>query len=69
MSLFDDPSDVSCPKCGTTDPIEIVYGLPSSEMIEAAAEGAIALGGHVIRDDIPAFLCRNDGCGHKFGRL
>ncbi len=69
MSLFDDPSDVSCPHCGTTDPIEIVYGLPSGEMMEAAEAGAIALGGCVINDDNPAYQCRSDACGQAFGRI
>jgi hypothetical protein len=69
LSLFDDPSDVSCPQCGTTDPIEIVYGLPSGEMMDAAEAGAIALGGCVINDDNPAYQCRNDTCGHSFGQI
>ena len=69
MSLFDDPSDVSCPKCGATDPLEIIYGLPSAEMSEAAKNGVIALGGCIIDPDSPAYRCRNESCGHAFGLL
>ena len=69
MSLFDDPSDVSCPSCGTTDPIEILYGLPSSEMMEAADAGVIALGGCIVHPDNPAYRCSNSECGTEFGQL
>lgn len=69
MSLFDDPSGISCPQCGATDPIDIIYGFPSSEMMEAASQGAIALGGCIMHDDNPAYVCRNESCGHEFGRL
>lgn len=68
MSLFVDPSNLSCPHCGTTDPIEIVYGFPSGEMMEAASSGAIALGGCVVDDNDPAYRCRNESCGQAFGR-
>ncbi len=58
---------MSCPKCETTNPKEIVYGLPSVEMNNAATEGVIALGGFVTSDDSPVYECRS--CGHAFGEL
>lgn len=69
MSLFDDPSGMSCPECGTTDPIEILYGFPSGEMFEAAEAGLIALGGCIVDPENPAYRCRNDKCNAEFGRL
>ncbi len=67
MPHFENPENVSCPKCATTNPVEIVYGMPSDEMQQAAAEGHIALGGCVISGDDPAFICRN--CGEQFGTV
>ena len=64
---FVDPNDVRCPKCETSNPVEIVYGLPSTEMNAAALEGVIALGGCVVNDDSPAYECR--ACGHAFGEV
>ena len=69
MSLFDDPAGMSCPVCGTTDPIEILYGYPSAEMMDAASEGLIALGGCIVDPENPAYRCRNSECGAEFGRL
>ena len=69
MSLFDDLSNIACPLCGATNPIEIVYGLPSSEMMLASEEGWIALGGCIIDSDAPAYVCRSESCGHRFGKL
>ena len=69
MSLFDDPSDVACPLCGTTDPLEIIYGMPSSEMMSASEEGLIALGGCIVDSESPAYVCRSESCGHRFGQL
>lgn len=67
MPPFVDPSDVSCPACSATNPVEIVYGLPSDEMHDAAARGDIALGGSVIDDAAPIYQCRE--CGNSFGDL
>lgn len=69
MTLFDDPAEMSCPECGTTDPIEILYGYPSGEMFEAAEAGLIALGGCIVDPDNPAYRCRNADCGKEFGKL
>jgi DNA-directed RNA polymerase subunit RPC12/RpoP len=67
MTLFDKPEDIACPSCTATNPLEILYGLPSNEMQRAEFEGSIALGGCIIRDDNPAYRCRD--CGHEFGEI
>ena len=67
MTLFDKPENVSCPSCAATNPLEILYGLPSDEMQRAEFEGSIALGGCVMRGEDPAYRCRE--CGHEFGEV
>ena len=67
LTLFDNPEDIACPSCTATNPLEILYGLPSHEMQRAESEGAIALGGDIIGDDSPAYRCRD--CGHEFGEV
>lgn len=37
-----------CPKCGSTDTVQIVYGLPSDELLLAANRGKVKLGGCMI---------------------
>ncbi len=67
ITVFDNPENVSCPKCETPNPLEIVYGLPSQEMQLAESEGSIALGGCVVEGDDPAYKCRE--CGETFGTI
>ncbi|MEY4312501.1 MAG: hypothetical protein RLZZ319_10 [Actinomycetota bacterium] len=67
MAPFDDPQSVRCPKCETTNPLDIVYGMPSDEMQVAETEGAIILGGCVINNDSPVYRCRS--CDHEFGEF
>jgi hypothetical protein len=67
--MFDDPSTIQCPECGTPEPLEIIYGLPSAEMSSAEAQGLIAFGGCIIEPESPAYRCRNDGCDTAFGSL
>lgn len=66
-TVFDNPENVSCPKCETPNPLEILYGLPSHEMQRAETEGSIALGGVAVGDDVPAYQCRD--CGEQFGTI
>jgi predicted RNA-binding Zn-ribbon protein involved in translation (DUF1610 family) len=52
----------ACPRCGeTVKPVPIAYGYPSAEMFEAAERGEIQLGGCVIGEDDPPFVC--PACG------
>jgi hypothetical protein len=54
----------SCPECGSLDIIPIVYGYPGEEMMEAAKQGKIALGGCVIGGRDPQKRCK--ACGTRF---
>jgi len=65
--VFDDPAEISCPTCETPNPIEILYGSPSPEMMDAEAMGTITLGGSATLDDNPAYQCRQ--CGERFGTV
>jgi len=67
MTLFHNPEEIECPSCTASNPLEIVYGLPSKEMQTAEFEGTIALGGDIVGDDSAAFRCRD--CGHEFGEV
>lgn len=65
--MFENPAEMSCPECATPNPLEIVYGLPSTEMHLAEMEGSIALGGDITISDSPAYRCRE--CGVEFGAI
>lgn len=65
MPPFVNPENVSCPQCAMNNPIEVVYGDPSDEMLTAATTGAILLGGAPLDDVNPAYECR--ACGTRFG--
>ena len=47
-----------CPRCGSIDAIEIVYGYPTAETFEASARGEVVLGGCVIGREAPDYECR-----------
>ncbi len=54
-----------CPHCGYDDQVvRISYGLPSTETIEQAKRGEIALGGSCLGPDSPGWYCR--GCMRSF---
>jgi hypothetical protein len=53
-----------CPACGSTNTIEIMYGMPTHEAFESAERGEIALGGCCITDCDPQRHCKN--CGENF---
>ena len=55
-----------CPKCNLIDDvIVIIYGQPTSVMIEKAEEGKIALGGSVKSEDSPDWECKKCGVTYK----
>jgi len=54
-----------CPKCGSLDIVPIFYGLPGGpEVMEAANQGKIALGGCCVTDHDPQKQCKV--CGTQF---
>jgi hypothetical protein len=57
----------ACPQCGSKRVTPIMYGLPSIEGREAAQRGEIVLGGCVIFDDAPEWLC--GACHNRFGSI
>lgn len=46
----------TCPACGSSDLIPILYGLPGLDMVEAGRAGEIVIGGCLARDE--AWRCR-----------
>ena len=46
--------NVKCPKCGSSNVCEILYGMPTGEAHELAEQGKLILGGcDIIIDDLP----------------
>lgn len=58
--------EIKCPKCGSQNVIEIMYGLPSAEAGESAARGEIKLGGCCRTNHDPSHYCKN--CNYRFGK-
>ena len=60
---------VPCPACGADDAARILYGLAAVEerLEELLKSGKVTLGGCLVYDDAPTWLC--NGCGHRYGRL
>jgi DNA-directed RNA polymerase subunit RPC12/RpoP len=55
------PALPACPSCGSTDAVRIVYGYPTAETAEAAERGEVELGGCVIGQESPDYVCRRCG--------
>jgi hypothetical protein len=47
------------PRCGSTDAVQIIYGLPDFELGEAAQRGEVLLGGCIVGPESPDYECRN----------
>lgn len=47
----------SCPVCKGSV-IEIAYGLPDGELMEAGQRGEVALGGCMVEPGLPTHTCR-----------
>ena len=49
---------VRCPSCGEEiTPVEIVYGYPTAEAMEAARRRELQLGGCIVGGDDPELAC------------
>lgn len=68
MKLLDVIAE-TCPSCGTSNPLEIVYGTPSAEMIEAQAAQRIHLAEVPLSDEAVAFRCRQQECNERWGTI
>ena len=55
---------MKCPNCACEKVLEIVYGKPPSDILEAADRGEVILGGCVISKDSPKMQC--SFCGYKW---
>ena len=53
-----------CPKCGSTNVVSIVYGLPMPELFEKAERGEVMLGGCCVSADNPTQHCKD--CEHSW---
>ena len=53
-----------CPLCDSEDIAAIVFGYPSSEMIEGSERGTIKLGGCCVEEDDPKWHCKE--CEHEW---
>lgn len=53
--------DNTCPVCGSSEVIEIVYGDPTEEAIKEYEKGNIELGGCIFEGDEPNRKCKNCG--------
>jgi YgiT-type zinc finger domain-containing protein len=54
-----------CPRCGSSNVAEILYGYPSPELMERRRDEPIVLGGCEIHPDGPAWRCLE--CGEEWG--
>jgi transposase-like protein len=54
----------TCPTCGSTTTIPIVYGYPTGDAMERARRGEFALGGCISSADSPHWACTT--CGSRF---
>lgn len=54
-----------CPRCGREDSIPQVFGLPSPELMDAAEQGLVSLGGCMMSPSPADFFCRS--CGLEWG--
>jgi DNA-directed RNA polymerase subunit RPC12/RpoP len=63
------PKGLTCPECASKDIAVILYGLPalSGKLEKAIAEGQVTLGGCLVYDGAPEWVC--NACGNKFGEL
>ena len=59
MAVDDLTKAEKCPKCGSDEVAEILYGYPTPETFETQDRGEIELGGCVISEDAPQWVCKN----------
>lgn len=67
MPNRDTETNLSCPQCGSTQKLRIVYGMPSEAVFARAKQGEIALGGFVVTPEHPAWQCSQ--CGKRYGKV
>lgn len=55
-----------CPKCGSKNSVNIVYGMPSYELYQEAQAGKFKLGGCMLSLGDPEYVCKD--CEHEWNR-
>jgi len=55
-----------CPKCGSTNIVPIVYGMPSYELLEKEGMSEVLLGGCIVNDFSPSWHCKD--CQNYWGK-
>ena len=48
---------IECPVCGSSETVEIVYGMPGLDLQDAYHRGEVALGGCVVSVGQPSHKC------------
>jgi len=51
-----------CPECGCEAVIPVIYGMPAAITVAAEKEGRLRLGGIMMSEDSPDWVCRECGC-------
>ena len=57
-------TDIKCIRCGCESVIPVIYGMPAAMTFAAEQEGRLKLGGIMMGEDSPDWLCRE--CGHEW---
>ena len=47
----------ACPRCGAREAVPVAYGYPGPEAAAAQERGELVLGGCMIGDESPEFIC------------
>jgi len=55
-----------CPKCGSENILDIIYGYPDDGLDKKAQSGKVILGGCIVTGDDPQWQCEK--CGTDFYR-
>lgn len=55
-----------CPKCGSSNVLDIMYGMPTMEVFEMYERGEIKLGGCCVTGEDPQYYCRD--CENEWDR-
>ncbi len=55
-----------CPRCGSLNAINILYGMPTYDAFLMAEEGKVKLGGCCITGTDPEYYCKN--CENEWDR-
>ncbi len=55
-----------CPKCGSTNALNIIYGMPAPEAVESSRRDEVILDGCSVLPDSALYICRD--CNYEWGK-